>query len=201
MRALTTCLLFLVIVAQGWSQSVPISSDLTSLAAEEAKRGVYVFYTQSFVDKENKRASYRGSVYGAIQEFELNRCELHIEAMIVDKFAGTVGKAPTGELQDTYRYSANLALTPEIAHGLSLIEARPAQLRDTTHSVCEQDSSCNFPWLRIRAKQRVIHETSTVNGALDFDGQVDHFVVPISSAEMGNRLMEQLQMIVGSRCR
>ena len=201
MRVLTACLMLLVIAAQGWSQSVPTSSDLAALAAEEAKRGVYVFYTQSFVDKENKRASYRGSVYGAIQKLEVNRCELHIEAMIVDKFAGTVGRAPTGELQDIYRYSATFVLTPEIAHGVSLIEARPAQLRDSTHSVCEQDLSCDFRWLRIRARQRVIHETSTVNDALDFDGQVDHFVVPISSADMGNRLIEQLQTIAGSHCR
>ena len=41
-------------------------------AAAEAKRGVYVFYAQTFIDAENKRASYRGSVYGAIQDLKLN---------------------------------------------------------------------------------------------------------------------------------
>jgi len=186
--------------SQQGDQALSSSSELSSLAAEEGKRGVYVFYTESFFDKENKKASYRGSVYGAIQKFELKGCDLQIEATIVDKFAGTVGDRPTGQLQDTFRYSATLVLTPEIAAGLTLIEARPAELSHNTHAVCEENSSCTFPWLRIQAKQKVIREASTVNDTPSFTGQADHFVVPISSAEMGKRLIEQLRTIAGSRC-
>jgi hypothetical protein len=177
------------------------SSDLSSLTAEEARRGVYVFYTQSFIDKDNQRASYRGSLYGAIQKFELNGCELKIETVIVDKFSGTVGRAPTGPLQDTYRYSASLSLTPEIAAAAVVLEARPAQLGRNTHSVCDENASCDLPWLRIQAKSPVIHEISSVNNARDFDGQVDHFVVPISAPGIGNRLIAQMQAIADSRCR
>jgi hypothetical protein len=205
MRSLAGYVLFCVVgITEGRSQqsdqALSRSSELASLTAEEARRGIYVFYTQSFVDEENKRASYRGSVYGAIQKFGLNGCELEIQAMIVDKFAGTVGNRPTGELQDTYRYSATVMLSPEIAGALTLIEARPAQLGPNTHSVCEQDSSCSFQWLRIEAKQKSIRETSTVNDSPSFNGQVTRFVVPISSAEMGKRLIDVLRTIAGSRC-
>ncbi len=205
MRALVGSLLVFVFGvfecrSQDRAQPTSAAVDLTSIVAEETRRGVYVFYTQSFIDKENKRASYRGSVYGAIQRFEVYGCELKIEAMIVDKFAGTVGQKPTGELQDTYRYAASLVLTPEIAAGAALLEARPAPLGRSTHSVCDEDPSCSFRWLRIQAKQRMIHETSTVNDSIDFNGQVDHFVVPVSSPAIGNRLIEQMRALADSRC-
>ncbi len=204
MRILTGCLLVLIAVShcrsQDHEQPVSASSDLASLVAEEAKRGVYVFYTQSFIDKENKRASYRGSVYGAIQSFELKDCALKIEAVIVDKFSGTVGQKPTGQLQDTYRYSASLLLTSEIASGATLVESRPAQLSHNAHSVCDEQGSCNFWWLRIGAKQKIIHEVSTVNDVRDFDARVDHFIVPITSQDAGNRVIERLRAIAAERC-
>lgn len=205
MRALAGCLLFLLIGAsdcrsQDRREENSTSSDLASLAADEAKRGVYVFYTQSFIDKENKRTSYRGSVYGAIQSFEVKDCELKIEAVIVDHFAGTVGRGPTGPLQDTYRYSATLLLTSDIATGATVIEARPAQLGRNTHSVCDERASCNFWWLRVRAKEPAIHEISSVNDGREFNGQVDHFVVPVSSAEVGKQFIDRLRAMADSRC-
>ena len=205
MQALVGYLLFVVVaVCECRSQTAdsPSSgaSDLSSLAAEEARKGVYVFYTQSFIDKENKRASYRGSIYGAIQKFELEGCELRIEAVVVDKFAGTVGKRPTGDLQDTYRYSAALTLTPDIAGNLALIESRPAQLGRSTHSECEGASSCRLPWLQIQSKRKVIMETSTVGDSPGFHGQVDNFVVPISSVEVGKRMIQALRGIADSHC-
>jgi hypothetical protein len=205
MRAVVGCLLFFAVGvfecrSQAGIQTPANSSDLSFLVTEEAKRGIYLFYTQSFLDRENQRVHYRGSLYGAIQKFELNGCELAIEAMIVDKFAGTVGNRPTGALQDTYGYSASLMLTREIAAGLMVIEARPAQLGHSFHSLCEGDSSCSFPWLQFQTKQRIIGETSIVNDSQNFHGQVDHFVVPISSSDSGKRIVEELRKIADSRC-
>ncbi len=206
MRCLVTCLLMVVAGAfqcrsQAADQALAGPSDLPPLVAEEARRGIYLFYTQSFVDQENQRASYRGSLYGAIQKFELKGCELAIEALIVDKFAGTVGKRATGDMQDTFRYSARLMLTPDIVAGLALIEARPAQLGRRTHSVCDDNSSRSFPWLRFQAKEKVIREISTVNDAQNFQGPVDHFVVPVSSRDFAKRMIAELRSISNSRCR
>lgn len=205
MRVLRGCLLLLMVLRsecrpQDGKQPIPASSDLASLAAEEAKRGVYVFYTQSFIDKENKRVSYRGSVYGAIQTFDVRGCEVKIEATVVDKFSGTVGHRPIGQLQDTYQYSASFVLTSEIAANTTLVQSRPAQLGSNTHSVCVEQASCSFWWVRMEAKHNVIHEVSTVNDSSDFNGQVDHFIAPVSSREAGNRLIDQIRAIADSRC-
>jgi hypothetical protein len=46
----------------------------------------------------------------------------------------------------------------------------------------------------------VIHETSTVNDSLDFNGQVNQFVVPISSRSIGNELIDKMRAIADSQC-
>src|SRR6266700_2236422 len=75
------------------STSSSPESELLAVAAAEGARGVYVFYTQSFVEKENKRASYKGSIYGAIQDVQLKGCELKINIYLVDNFSVTGGKS------------------------------------------------------------------------------------------------------------
>ena len=168
---------------------------LKDLATAEAKRGVVVFYTQSFIDKENQRASYQGSVYGGIQELKLNGDEVTIETLMVDKFSGTVGKAPTGEQQDSYLYSITFVLTGEIARSLTLIQARPAPLGQHTNTICSDNPSCAFTWLRIEARRPVMKETTLLNGSLTYSGRVDHFLVPLSSPAAGNGLIEQLSVV------
>ena len=190
--------------AQPQSISEPTNKSpeaaLLAIAAAEAKRGVYVFYTQSFIDTEDKRASYRGSLYGAMQDLKLNGCELKIETTIVDNFSGTVGNTPTGQLQDSYHYVATFLLSREIADALALVQAPPVQLGPKTHSVCDDNSSCAFPWLHIRANRKTIKQTAVVNGALNFDGQVDQVHIPLSSPAVGNQLIEQIRSIAESRC-
>ena len=190
--------------AQPQSISEPGSKSadaaLLAIATVEAKRGEYVFYAQSFIDTENKRASYRGSVYGAIQDLKLNGCELKIETTVVDNFSGTVGNTPTGKLQDSYHYVATLLLTREIADALALVQAPPVQLGPKTNSVCDNNSSCAFSWLQIRANRKTIKQTAVVNGSLNFDGQVGQFHIPLSSPAVGNQLIEQIRLIAESRC-
>jgi hypothetical protein len=189
--------------AQLHSTSEPSESPeaaLLAIAAAEAKRGVYVLYAQTYIDTENKRASYRGSVYGAIQDLKLNGCELKIETTIVDNFSGTVGKAPTGKLQDSYNYAATFLLTRDIADALTLVQARPAQLGGKTNSVCDDNPSCAFSWLHIQANRKSIKQTTVVNGYLNFDGQADQFHIPLSSPAVGNQLIEQIRLIAKSRC-
>jgi hypothetical protein len=173
---------------------------LLAIAAAEAKRGVFVFYSQTFIDTDNKKASYRGSVYGAIQDLKLNGCELKIETTIVDNFWGTVGKAPTGKLQDSYQYVATFLLNREIADALTLVQARPAQLGPKTNSVCDDNSSCAFSWLHVQTNRKTIKQTAVVNGSLNFEGEVGQFHIPLSSPAVGNQLIEQIRSIAESRC-
>jgi hypothetical protein len=190
--------------AQSQTRSEPGGNSseaaLLAIAAAEAKRGVYVFYAQTFIDTENERASYRGSVYGAIQDLKLNGCELKIETTIVDNFSGMVGKVPTGKLQDSYQYVATFLLNREIADALTVVQARPAQLGPTTNSVCDDKSSCAFSWLHVQANRKTIKQTTLVNGSLNFEGQVVQFHIPLSSPAVGNQLIEQIRSIAESRC-
>ncbi len=190
--------------AQPQTSSEPSSKSpeaaLLAIVAAEAKRGVYVFYAQTFIDTENKRASYRGSVYGAIQDLKLNGCELKVETTIVDNFSGTVGKVPTGKLQDSYHYVATFLLDREMAEALTLVQARPAQLGPKTNSVCDDNSSCAFSWLHVQANLKTIKQTVVVNGSLNFEGQVGQFHIPLSSPAVGNQLIEQIRSIAESRC-
>jgi hypothetical protein len=169
-------------------------------AEAEGKRGAYVFYRQSFVDTDSNRATYRGSIYGAMQSVKLSECLLEAEILIVDLFSGTVGKTQIGQLQDMYKYSVRIPLTSDIANRLVLTRARPIQLSGSTHTVCDQDSSCTFEWVRILAKNPAIKERRTINGLIDFDGYVDHILVPVSSSDAGNQLIGQLRAVVDSRC-
>jgi len=191
-RIVSACFLILFVAlrptrSQSANESGASSPEakLLDLAAAEAKRGVVVFYTQSFIDKENQRASYQGSVYGGIQDVKLNGDEVTIEMLMVDKFSGTVGKAPTGEQQDSYLYSITFVLTGEIARSLRLVQARPAPLGNHTNTVCSDNPSCAFSWLRIEASRPVMKETTMLNGSLTYSGRVDHFLVPLSSPAAG----------------
>ena len=198
-RIVSGCFLILLLTlppsrSQSANEPGPSSAEakLLDLAAAEAKRGVVVFYTQSFIDKENQRASYQGSVYAGIQEMKLNGDEVTIETLMVDKFSGTVGKAPTGAQQDSYVYSVTFVLTGEIARSLTLIQARPAPLGQHTNTICSDNPSCAFTWLRIEASRPVMKQITMLNGSLTYSGRVGHFLVPLSSRAAGNGLIEQI---------
>jgi hypothetical protein len=114
---------------------------------------------------------------------------------MVDKFSGTVGKAPTGAQQDSYLYSVTFVLTGEIARSLTLVQARPAPLGPHTNTICDANPSCAVNWLRIEESRPVMKQTTILNGSLTFSGRVDHFLVPLSSRAAGNGLIEQLRVV------
>ncbi len=167
----------------------------------EERRGEYAFYTQSFVDKENQRVAYSGSIYGAIKDFAVDGCSISIGTMLIDSFGGIVGKKQTGKLQDDSRFSIRLLLTPEIVDRLGVVEARPVELAPATNSVCTERSSCTFTWLRIETRSPVIRETKVTNRLLVFDGTVDHFLLPVSSAQRAKEIIEKLRVFAYADCR
>ena len=169
-------------------------------ATSEEKTGEYIFYTQSFKDQDNERASYRGSVYGVVQNVKLDGCTMTAEVLIADSFSGMVGKTQIDHQQDTYTYRASFVLTRELIDGSAVMQARPVQLTRRTHSQCEGDGSCAFTWLRLQAKHRVIKETSTINDMVDFEGMVDHVHIPLSSLEAGKEWIAKMRALADARC-
>jgi hypothetical protein len=188
----------------GASQAVqPGAAEKNLLAVfdSEERGGEYTLYTQSFVDKENQRVAYSGSVYGAIKDFSVDRCSISINTVLTDSFAGIVGKKQTGKLQDDSQFSIRLLLTRVIANRLGVVEARPVELASATNSVCTERPSCTFTWLRIQTGQPVIRETKLTNHLVVFDGTVDHFLLPVSSAQRAKEIIEKLQNFAYSDCR
>jgi hypothetical protein len=188
----------------GASQAVqPGAAEKNLLAVfdSEERGGEYTLYTQSFVDKENQRVAYSGSVYGAIKDFSVDRCSISINTVLTDSFAGIVGKKQTGKLQDDSQFSIRLLLTRVIANRLGVVEARPVELASATNSVCTERPSCTFTWLRIQTCQPVIRETKLTNHLVVFDGTVDHFLLPVSSAQRAKEIIEKLQNFAYSDCR
>ncbi|HET6208538.1 MAG TPA: hypothetical protein VFD98_17100 [Terracidiphilus sp.] len=174
---------------------------LIRLLESDKKDGEWVFYTQRFLDADNKWAQYRGSVYATVKDIKISDCRIEFGARIVDRFIGLVGKSATGEQQDSSSYSISFTLTRSIADALEMIEARPIQLRKTTHTTCDEKPSCALTWLRIRAKSSEITETVVTNDLLEFRGTTALALLPLSSSELGVKVIQQLRTLSGSRCR
>src|SRR5205085_7400397 len=101
--------------------------------------------------------------------------------------------------QDSYLYSVTFVLTAEIVRSLTLVQARPAPLGAHTNTVCGDNPSCAFTWLRIEASRPVMKQTTMLNGSMTYSGRVDHFLVPLSSRATGNGLIEQLRAVADRR--
>ena len=173
---------------------------LLSAAELERKTGAYLFYHQSYIDSENKKVIYDGSIYGAIQNAELKGCRLKLDVLIVDLFSGTAGKTRVENAEDTQFYTIDLPLTREIADGLTLVAARPIQLKRNTNSVCRENRSCALAWLQIKARKAVIKETRTTNHFVDFDGYVESLLIPISGEDAGKKFIGQMKRYTQGNC-
>ena len=179
----------------------PPSSAETSLLdalQTEQHAGTYLFYTQSYVDSDNQRVTYNGSVYGFIKHAELKDCSLNVDFIVADRYSGVVKKQPTGSVEDDEEYSATIPLTHNIALSLSLVEAPPVAIANGTNSLCATRPSCAFTWLKIIASDSSIRETRTTNGLLDFAGNTKTFFLPISTPDAGKNLIQQIQSF--TRC-
>jgi hypothetical protein len=175
-------------------------SSLLDALQTEQHAGTYLFYTQSYVDSDNQRVTYNGSVYGFIKHAELKDCSLNIDFIVADRYSGVVKKQPTGSVEDDEEYSATIPLTHNIALSLSLVDAPPVVNANGTNSLCATRPSCAFTWLKIIASDSSIRETWTTNGLPDFAGNTKTFFLPISTPDAGKNLIQHLQSFTTAHC-
>ena len=185
----------------GKNDAATAQAEFFRAAEAEEKRGAYILYDQRYIDKENQKAVYRGSIYGALKAVNLDGCLLKIDVVIVDKFSGVVGGKQTGELADSQQYTFSLTLTSEIARALALVEARPIQLARETNSVCAEKPSCAFTWMAIQAPGSAIRESRVTNEFVDYRGDAGRFLIPLSSPDAGRQLISQIQDLANARCK
>jgi hypothetical protein len=188
-------------VAQDGSTLTPDSKrNLADVIESDTRKGEWVFYRQRFLDADNQWVQYQGSVYAAVQNMKIERCQVDVETVIVDHFGGTVGNTGTGQQQDTSTYAISFTLTTAIAKELQVVEARPAQLRRTTRAICDEKPSCELTWVRIKSAGHKITERITTNDRIEFSGPTSTAVLPVSSSDVGSVVIKYFQVLANSNC-
>jgi len=180
-------------------------NDLIRSFQAEKKRGVSIFYTQAYGPRGH-RVEFHGSIFAAIQDVRADGCALKIDTELVDLYSGSIGRKLVAQMQSKYIASIDLTLTPKMVAELRIVDARPArQLTEGTNAVCSGGRQCSLTWLKFVAEGQVIHLTESTNDVADydgvikdFDGPVDHFFLPVSSADAGGELIERIRAFAQS---
>jgi hypothetical protein len=187
--------------AQDGSTSIPDARrNLVNVIESDGRKGEWVFYRQQFLDADNQWVQYQGSVYAAVQNMKIETCQVQMNSVIVDHFGGTVNKTGTGQQQDTSTYAISFTLTPAVAKELQVVEARPAQLRKTTHAICNEKPSCELTWVRVTTPDPKIIERITTNDQIEFSGPTRTAVFPVSSSDVGSSVIKYFQVLADSNC-
>jgi hypothetical protein len=176
-----------------YSQMSPEDGALLEFIASEQQHGSVLTYSQSYIDDQNERVSYTGTLYTGIQLFKLDGCKVMARIAVEDRFSGAIehksgfGRVhteQTGNLTDDTVYEYRFNLAELSADGIDALRAVPAQLNINTSVRCEEDRSCNLSWLRIVAPRAEIAETRSVNGIQDKDSSVTSIALPMVSPEI-----------------
>lgn len=182
------------------SSSASSAQGIVELIAADTRKGEWVFYRQRFRSSDNHWVQYQGSIYAAVQNMKINKCQIDMQTLVVDQFTGVVGKSDTGQQQDKTVYEISFTLTRPIAASMEVVEARPSQLRRTTHAVCDEKPSCELTWVRFRSAERQISERISTNDQTEFSGGTSTGVFPVSSPDLGSTAIKQLQLLANSQC-
>jgi hypothetical protein len=174
--------------------------SLVELIEADIPKGEWLFYRQRFLSSDNHWAQYQGSIYAAVQNLKINKCRIEMQTLFVDQFTGIVGKSGTGQQQDKTVYEISFTLTLPIAETMEVVEARPSQLRRTTHAVCDEKPSCELTWVRFKSAKHKILERISTNDQIEFSGGTSTAVFPVSSPDVGSAAIKQLQLLSNSDC-
>jgi hypothetical protein len=176
-----------------YSQMSSEGGALSEFIASEQQHGSVLTYSQSYIDDQNERVSYTGTLYTGIQLFKLDGCKVMARITVEDRFSGAIDHKSgfgrvhaevTGHLTDDTVYEYHFSLSELSADGIHDLLAMPAQLNVNTSVRCEEDRSCNLSWFRLMAPHGTIAETRTVNGIQDKDSRVTSIVLPMMSPEI-----------------
>jgi hypothetical protein len=176
------------------------AQSLLELIEADIPRGEWLFYRQRFLSSDDHWAQYQGSIYAAVQSMKIDKCRIEMQTLVVDQFTGIVGKSGTGQQQDKTVYEISFTLTPPIAKTMEVVQARPSQLRRTTHAVCDEKPSCELTWVRFKSAEHKISERISTNDRIDFSGATSTAVFPVSSPDLGSAAIKQLQLLANSDC-
>lgn len=212
---LQVCVIILAIpdpraIAQSAAGAVNLAAatarnDLVGFFQAENKRGTSILYTQLY-GPPGRRTELHGSIFGEIEDVQVDGCNLKIKSEIVDLYSGSIGRKLVGQTQNKYITSIEFTLTPMVAADLTVVDARPVrQLTEGTNAVCSGGRKCSLTWLKLKTDAPMIRMTEITNDVADydgdvkdFDGMIDQFYLPLSSADAGNGLIEKMRAFAQS---
>jgi hypothetical protein len=186
------------------AQMTPGAGDLLKFIAAEQQRGSVLTYSQSYVDDQNERVSYHGTLYAGIHLFEVDECKVTARVAIEDRYAGSIehrslGRVhleQTGELKDDTVYEYRFSLGELDANAVHALSAVPGQLNINTSVHCEEDRACNLSWIQITAPKGEIAEIRTINGIQDVDARAKSIVLPMASSELADQAAKLFQVAI-----
>jgi hypothetical protein len=192
----------LLTITNGVCSGGVANDALAKLLAEESRKWSLLTYSQLYIYDKNEPVQYTGTVFLQIDSFALHECELNIGVVVQDHYvgvkeqrrrfgAGTVRKQ-TGSKINTFHYSYQLSLKNLEAARIDTVFARPRQLDENTRLSCQEEVSCNLPWLRVAARRPSIKETRILNGFEDVNQGVNQMVIPMTSNDRASKLAKAL---------
>jgi hypothetical protein len=199
-------LVLFAVALNAQAQMTPEGGELVDFIAAEQQRGSVLTYAQSYVDDENEKVSYKGTLYAGIHHFRLDECKVTVQVAIQDTYAGAIehrnfGRVhleQTGELRDDTVYEYRFGLGELSADAVHAQRAVPGQLNIHTTVRCEEDRSCNLSWIQITAPTSGMAETRTVNGIQDVDSKAKAIVLPMASPEAAARAAKLFSVAIRS---
>ena len=182
----------------------PEGGELLDFIATEQQRGSVLTYAQSYVDDQNEKVNYHGTLYAGIHHFKLDECKVTVRVSIQDTYSGAIehrsfGRVhleQTGEQKDLTVYEYRFGLGELSADAVHARSAVPAQLNINTSVRCEEESSCNLSWIQITAPDGKIAETRTVNGIQDVDSKAKAIVLPMASPEVAAQAVKLFNVAI-----
>jgi hypothetical protein len=195
-------LVALLTITKGICSESVANDALNRLLTEEHERWSLLTYSQLYVYDRNEPVQHTGTVFLQIDSFALHGCELNIGVVVQDQYvsveehkrrfsAGTVRKQ-IGPRINTFHYSYQLSLKNIDAAKIDTVFARPRQLDVNTRLSCQEEVSCNLPWLRVTARRPSIQETRILNGFEDVNQGVNQMAIPMTSNDRASTLAKAL---------
>ena len=184
------------------AQAISEVAELAHFLASEQQRFSVLTYSQTYMDDDHERVSYRGTLYNAIHSVGLKGCDVVADVAVEDRFSGAiqhkigvrrVRNEQTGELTDDTVYEYRFSLTSLNADEIQNFRARPAEFSRDTNYQCQEDRLCDLSWVRLTSPDAAINETRTVNGLQDLDRKVNVIALPIASAELATDVVKMFR--------
>jgi hypothetical protein len=72
------------------AQAIPEVAELAHFLTSEQRRFSVLTYSQTYMDDDHERVSYRGTLYNAIHSVGLKGCEVVADVAVEDRFSGAI---------------------------------------------------------------------------------------------------------------